>query len=240
MKSIQENQAFRVLFLVLLLAGCSGSNEFLEGSHDRPVTDEVTEALQQVILPVLGTLTAFSPVNQPAPPRTSSLDPGEVACAHFDPLCLSGRYEVCSAAGESPVVFRFERCARSWGVLDGSWELTENGLQAGAKFDLALDDLAFSGRIAYLLDDMCWSKEFDSFSVTRGEYSAIIDGSADYCFAGGAGHGQLRIAVAGPSGPFDMLLEFDAGEGNAVVRRDELHTVCRFDLGHGVATCEKD
>ena len=240
MRNIQSRQAFCGLFLVLFLAGCSGSNEILDGSHGRPVTDEVTSALELVILPAIEMLAAFSPVNQPAPPRSMTREPGVQDCAHFDPLCRSGGYEVCRAGREGLVVFRFERCARSAGLLDGSWELTQDGLQAAAEFDLSLDDLALSGRIAYVLDDMCWQTNFDSFSATRQAYSATLEGSVGYCFATGAGSGQLRISVVGPSGPFDMLLELDAGGGSAVVLRDEVNTVCRFELGDGVANCETD
>ena len=240
MRNIQARRAFCGLLLGLFLAGCSGSNEILDGSHGRPVTDEVTSALELVILPAIEMLAAFSPVNQPAPPRSMTRNPGVPDCAHFDPLCRSGRYEVCRATWEGPVVFRFERCARSAGLLDGNWALTQDGLRAAAEFDLSLDDLALSGRIAYVLDDMCWQKDFASFTATRQAYSATLNGSVGYCFSTGAGSGQLRISVAGPSGPFDLLLELDAGGGSAVVLHDEVDTVCRFELGDGVVTCETD
>lgn len=233
MSNIREKHPFCVLFLVLFLAGCSGSNEIFDGSRDGPVTDEVTGALRLVVLPAVERLVAFSPVNQPAPPRAH-------ACARFDPLCRSGHYEVCRGATEGAVVFRYERCERSTGVLDGSWELSQNGLLADARFDLMLDDLTLSGHIGYTLDDMCWRKEFDSFTATRGVYTATFDGSVGYCFATGAGSGNLRVSIGGPSQPFEMLLELDPTGADVVVVRGDVTTVCRFESAGGRAECETD
>ena len=242
MRNIQEKQPFigLALVLVLSLAGCSGSSAILDGSHGRPVTDEVTEALQQVVLPTVNRLAAFSPVNQPAPPRLAAHDSRGSVCARFDPLCRSGRYEVCHAESPGAVVFRYTNCERSSGSLDGAWELAQDGLVADALFDLTLDDLHLSGRIGYVLDDMCWRKEFKSFTAARGDYRATFDGSVEYCFTTGAGTGTLRLSIAGPSEPFGMSLELDAGHGDAVVVRGAVTTVCRFDSVHGHAECEGD
>jgi hypothetical protein len=240
LSSFRGKRRFCGLFLFLFLIGCSGTSEILEGSNDGPDTDDVTGALQRVVLPAVEQLAAFSPVNQPAPPRVAAPDSLDSVCVRFDPLCRSGRYEVCPADSLGAVVFRYESCARSVGLLDGSWELRPDGLSAEAWFDLDLDDLALSGRIDYVLDDMCWRKEFVSFNATRRGYSANLGGSIDYCFASGVGSGQLQVSVTGPAESFEMLLEFDAGCGKAVVVRDGVTTVCRFDTADGSAECGVD
>ena len=102
----------------------------------------------------------------------------------------------------------------------GSWELSQEGLLATADFDLSLDDLLLSGRINYVLDDMCWSKSFDSIAAVRQPYATVLEGSVEYCFGSGAASGRLQASVEGPAGSFDLLLAFDAGGGTALVVRD--------------------
>jgi hypothetical protein len=239
-KSLPRRLPFCGILLGLLLAGCSGSNEVLDGSHGRSVTAEVRGVLQQVVLPTVEKLAAFSPVTQPTVPRSGSREPGVPDCSRLDSLCRHGGFEVCNAAPGGPVAFRYDRCARPVGLVDGAWELAQDGVLATAEFDLSLDDLTLSGRIDYVVDDICWRKEFDSFAARGLDYAAIVDGTVDYCLASGARNGRLEISVTGPSDRFDLRLDFEAADGTALVIHDAGTAVCRFDPRDGAAECETD
>jgi len=225
---------------VLLLAGCSGSSEMIDAPAGRPTDEEVGGVLRQVVLPAVDRLAAFSPVNQPAPPRAGSGRSDDGECARFDLFCSGGGFEVCQSVSAGPVTFRYESCARPVGLVDGVWVLDQSGLDATAEFDLSIDALMLSGRIDYTLDDMCWRKRFDSFTAVGPDYGATIDGTVDYCFAAGSENGRLEISVNGPRGSFDLSLDFDSGSGTVLAVRDALTTTCTVDLRAAGLDCREN
>jgi hypothetical protein len=226
--------------LVLSSAGCSGSSDVIEGPGGPLTAEELTTALRQTVLPAVASLGSFSPVNQPAaaPVHDGRSEVGD--CHPFDLFCFSGGFEVCQAGDEGPVTFRYRMCDRPVGRLDGTWSLERTGLEASAEFDLAVNVLVLSGRIAYVLDDMCWKKKFLAFTAAGPDYGATMDGVVDYCFATGIRSGRLEIAVDGPRGPFDLTLEFDEESGSILALREAATTACSLSMREGTLECHDD
>jgi len=239
-KHIEGKRWILGLCLALFVAGCSGSNEIIDGREGPPGADAVTGVLQQVILPAIDKLAAFSPVNQPAPRQGDSDSSSARECDRFDPFCFSGGFEVCLESPGGPVTFRYERCARPVGLVDGAWVLARDGLSATADLELSIDALTLTGRISYALDDMCWESTFDSFAAAGPHDTTTLDGTVGYCFATGRKTGRLEIAVAGSRGSFDLSLKFEGGTGTIVVVHATTTTVCSLDMPAGTANCRTD
>lgn len=239
-KNIEVRRLFPVLCLCLFLAACRGSSEMIDGSDGPSGPDTVARVVQRVVLPAIDKLASVSPVNQPAPPRMSAAESGPARCGRFDPFCFSGGFELCAEPAGGPVTFRYEHCDRPVGEVDGFWVLDQNGLSATADLELSIDDLALSGRIGYVLDDVCWESRFDSFAATGHGIATTLDGVAGYCLSTGSRHGKLDIAVAGVQGSFELTLEFDGGAGTLVAVHDAATTLCSVDMRAGTATCRTD